>query len=149
MTGTHQGYKFLSRSARTNLPWANHPPQRAPTPSAYREGDEGRQMGQGASLATPADPLVQRQSSRRATSDGKPRQENPWCGPRNLGHPREEDTGRTRTQAQWLSTSAPSTCLYPEIGRQNDAPARYPHHERSSPTGTVFVGTRSRGGNYC
>src|SRR2546430_9084078 len=21
MTGTHQGYKFLSRSARTNLPW--------------------------------------------------------------------------------------------------------------------------------
>src|SRR5438874_5702824 len=22
MTGTHQGYKFLSRSARTNLPWA-------------------------------------------------------------------------------------------------------------------------------
>ena len=23
MTGTHQGYKFLSRSARTNLPWGN------------------------------------------------------------------------------------------------------------------------------
>src|SRR2546429_9138756 len=22
MTGTHQGYKFLSRSARTNLPWS-------------------------------------------------------------------------------------------------------------------------------
>src|SRR5437660_5400549 len=68
-------------------------------------------MGQGASLATPADPLVQRQNSGRAASDGKPRQENPWCGPRNLGHPREEDTGRTRTQAQGLSTSAPPTCI--------------------------------------
>jgi hypothetical protein len=30
----------------------NHSSQRAPTPSAYRAGDEGRHMGQGASLAT-------------------------------------------------------------------------------------------------
>ena len=54
-------------------------------------------MGQGASLATPADPLVQRQGSRRSTSDGKQWQKNPWCGPRNLGHTRKEDTGRTCT----------------------------------------------------
>src|SRR3974390_1102787 len=45
-------------------------------------------MGQGESLATSADPLVQRQGFRRSTGDGKPRQENPWCGPGNLGHPR-------------------------------------------------------------
>src|SRR6266851_4659286 len=45
-------------------------------------------MGQGASLATFADPLLQRQSSRRSTSDGKRWQENPRCGPRNLGHTR-------------------------------------------------------------
>jgi RNA-directed DNA polymerase len=29
-----------------------------------------------------------------STSDGKPRQENPWCGPRGLGHSREEDASR-------------------------------------------------------
>ena len=39
-------------------------------------------MGQGASLATPADPLVQRQGFSRSASDGKQRQENPWGGPR-------------------------------------------------------------------
>src|SRR5467141_3587954 len=68
-------------------------------PSAYRAGNEGKQMGQGASLATPADPLLQRQSSRRSTSDGKQWQENPRCGPRNLGHTREEDPGSTGTEA--------------------------------------------------
>src|SRR5207302_1677207 len=57
-------------------------------------------MGQGASLATPADPLVQRQSSRRPTSDGKQWQGNPWGGPRNLGHTRKEDTGNTCTRAK-------------------------------------------------
>src|SRR6516165_3405250 len=127
---------------------AGQTPQRSPTPSAYREGSEGRQMGQGESLATSADPLVQRQSSRRSTGDGKPRQENPWCGPRNLGHPREEDTGHTGTQASGLSTSAPSTCLYPEIGWCNDAPARNPHYEGSSPTSIAFACTRPRGGNH-
>src|SRR6266568_8184187 len=66
----------------------------------------------------------QRQSSRRPTSDGKQWQGNPWCGPRNLGHTRKEDTGRTCTRAKGLSTPASSTCLHPEIGRQNDAPAR-------------------------
>src|SRR6266849_5874863 len=37
---------------------ASHQPQRSPTPSAYRAGNEGKQMGQGASPATPADPLL-------------------------------------------------------------------------------------------
>ena len=36
-------------------------------------------MGQGASPATFADPLLQRQSSRRSTSDGKQWQENRRC----------------------------------------------------------------------
>ena len=72
-------------------------------------------MGQGASPATFADPLLQRQSSRRSTeSDGKQWQENPRCGPRNLGHTREENTGSTCTKAQGLSVSAPATCLHPE-----------------------------------
>src|ERR1022692_3061370 len=75
---------------------ASHQPQRSPTPSAYRAGDEGTQMGQGTSPATSVDPLVQRQSSRRSTSDGKHWQENPRCGPRNLGHTRKEEK---KTQA--------------------------------------------------
>src|ERR1700686_1395580 len=128
---------------------ASHQPQRSPTPSAYRAGDEGKQMGQGASLATPADPLVQRQGFSRSTSDGKQWQENPWCGPRNLGHTTTEDTGRTCTQAKGLSTSASSTFFNPEIGWKNDAPARNSHDERSSPTGIAFACTRSRSGNHC
>jgi hypothetical protein len=36
---------------------AGHQPQRSPTPSAYRAGHEGKQMGQSASPATSADPL--------------------------------------------------------------------------------------------
>src|SRR6202047_3455731 len=99
---------------------AGHQPQRSPTPSAYRAGNEGKQMGQGASLATPADPLLQRQSSRRSTSDGKQWQENPRCGPRNLGHSREENTGSTCTKAQGLSVAALATCLHPKVGQQND-----------------------------
>src|SRR3984893_6285298 len=127
---------------------ADHQPQRSPTPSAYRAGNEGKPMGQGASSATFADPLLQRQSSRRSTSDGKQWQENPRCGPSNLGHTREENTGSTCTEAQGLSVSAPATCLYPEVGRQNDAPARNSHDEGSSPASTVSAGTRPRCGNH-
>src|SRR6266576_4124435 len=68
--------------------------------------------------------LVQRQSSRRSTSDRKQRQEDPRCRPRSLGHTREGNTGSLWTQARGLSSSAPSTRLYPEIGRQDYAPAR-------------------------
>ena len=59
------------------------------------QATKASRWGKGASLATPADPLVQRQGSRRSTSDGKQWQKNPWGGPRNLGHTRKEDTGRT------------------------------------------------------
>src|ERR1700758_2138278 len=78
---------------------ADHQPQRSPTASAYRARNEGKQMGQGASPATFADPLLQRQSSRRSTSDGKQWQENPGCGPRNLGYTRDENTGSTCPEA--------------------------------------------------
>src|SRR6266404_4364223 len=128
---------------------AGHPPLRSPTPSAYRAGNEGKQMGQGASPATFADPLLQRQSSRRSTSDGKQRQENPRCGPRNLGHTREEDTGSTCTKAQGLSISAPTTCLHPEVGRQNDARARHSHDEGSSAASFVSARIRPRCLNQC
>src|SRR6202051_74433 len=106
-------------------------------------------MGQGASPATFADPLLQRQSSRRSPSDGKQWQENPRCGPRNLGHSREENTGSTCTKAQGLSVAAPATCLHTEVGRQNDAPARNSHDEGSSTASTVSASTCPRCGNHC
>ena len=56
------------------IDWVPVERQRAPSPGAYREGDTGRQVEQGASLATPADPLVQRQGACREASDGEPRQ---------------------------------------------------------------------------
>jgi len=46
----------------------------ASAPSAYREGDTGRQTQQGESFAAIAHPLAQRQSAGRATSDREPRQ---------------------------------------------------------------------------
>src|SRR6266436_6092536 len=49
----------LTRSGRmVRHQLASHQPRRSPTPSAYRAGNEGKQMGQGASLATPADLLT-------------------------------------------------------------------------------------------
>ena len=43
------------------------------TTSTYRQGDTGRPMGQGESLATSADPLAQRQTIGREASDGESR----------------------------------------------------------------------------
>ena len=103
----------LVRSPDTDVDWhaidwqkAHH--ERASAPSAYREGDTGRQMGQGESLATSADPLVQRQSAGRQTSDGKSRQTDSWRGRGDLEHPGEESTGRAARCAN--GAIAPSRC---------------------------------------
>ena len=78
------------------------PPRRVSAPGPYREGDPGRPMGQGESLATPADPLVQRQGPGRATSDGEPRQAHAGGGRDDLGHAGEEDGGGPRAAAAGL-----------------------------------------------
>ena len=72
---------------------AEGPPQGASAPGAYREGDAGRQAGQGQGPATAADPLVQRQGPCRATGDGEPRQTDAGGGRGDLGHPGEESDG--------------------------------------------------------
>jgi hypothetical protein len=71
------------------IDWQATHQKRAPTPSAYRAGNEGWQMEQGEIPTTPANPLLQQQGSRCSTSDGKYWQENSRCGPGNL-----ENTGR-------------------------------------------------------
>src|SRR5260370_34712169 len=105
-------------------------------------------MGQGASLATTADPLVWRQSSCRPTSDRKHWQENPRRGPGSLGHTREEDAGSTGSETQGLSISASTTCLYSKIRRQNDASTRNPHHEGPSDARSALGYSRTRARNY-
>ena len=42
-----------------------------------------------------------------------------------------------------------ATYVYSKIGRQNDAPARNPHHEGSSDASIAFACSRPRGGNHC
>ena len=59
------------------IDWEPATRQCASASSTHRQGNKGKEMGQGESLATPLNPLVQRQSPCRATSDGKPGQNTP------------------------------------------------------------------------
>ena len=94
MTAEHAPLVRSPTNRRTGRPSTGaSPPGSASAPGAYREGDTGRQVGQGESLATPADPLVQRQSPCRATSDREPRQEHTGRGPGHLEHPGGENDG--------------------------------------------------------
>ena len=61
-------------------------------------------MGQGASLATPAHPLVQRPSTGRQTGDGKSWPSDPGGGWGNLAHPDEESSGALRVATTRLSS---------------------------------------------
>src|SRR5258708_9689967 len=96
-------------------------PHCASAPSAHRQGNTGRQMGQGESPATFADPLIQWQSSCCETSDGKPRQDHPWSRQRHLGYSRKEGTGHTHAQATRLSPSTAEAGVYPKKPQQTEA----------------------------
>ena len=107
--------------------------------SAYRKGNPGRQMGQSTILATSANPLVQRQSLGRQTSDRKSGQTHPWGRWRNLGYPKEEDASRTRTEPKRVSTPAITASLHSKEQR-SIAPFEHSRHERSSHAGLVSAG---------
>ncbi len=94
---------------------------RASAPSAYRQGNTGRQMGQGESPATRADPLVEWQSPCRQTSDGNPRQEHRRSGQRPLGHSRKEGTRRTNAQATRLPSSPAQAGVHSKKQPQTEA----------------------------
>src|SRR5205823_14458443 len=80
----------------------------ASAPGAYREGDEGRQMGQGESFATAANPLALRQSTGRLASDEQSRQKHGWRGPSSMEHAREE--GRSEEHTSELQSLAYLVC---------------------------------------
>ena len=74
----------------------------------------GRPMGQGESLATSADPLVERALARGRASDGKPRQEHAGRGRKHLGHPGEEGDGRTHAASSGAITrNRCDACTFP------------------------------------
>ncbi len=60
-------------------PLAESPHEGASAPSAYRDSDTGRQMGEGESPSTSVDPLVFCQGCGGQTGDGKPRHTDPWA----------------------------------------------------------------------
>src|SRR5258707_13670610 len=96
-------------------------PHCASAPSAHRQGNTGRQMGQGESPATFADPLIQWQSPCCETSDGKPRQDHPWSRQRHVGYSRKEGTGCTNAQATRLSPSTAEAGGFPKKQKQTEA----------------------------
>src|SRR5580765_8372204 len=96
---------------------AQGPRDCASAPSAYRAGNESWQMGQGQSPATSADPLVQRQSPCRKTSDGKPWQTDTWGRRGNLGDPSEESNGSLHAPPTRLSCPTTQARVHSEIER--------------------------------
>src|ERR687884_333728 len=85
--------------------------------SAYRQGDKGRQVAQGTSLATPADPLVQRQSPGGQTSDRKPRQEHSGSRSGCVERSQEQMDGHTPPAATRVYSPSPAQGVYPETQR--------------------------------
>src|ERR1700687_1725288 len=81
---------------------------------AYGEGNPGRRLAQGESPATISGPLVQRQSTRRTTSDGESRQTHAGCGWHHVVHPGGEATSYRVAQTAWLSATPAETGLHPE-----------------------------------
>ena len=65
--------------------WAQSPHAWASAPRAYRDGDPGRQLGNGARPATSAAPRVVGQGCGGPTRDGKARQTDAWGGWGALG----------------------------------------------------------------
>src|SRR5207253_376685 len=81
---------------------------------AYGEGNTGRRLAQGENLATVSDPLVQRQSTRRATSDGESRQTHAGRGRYYVVHSGGEATSHRVAQTTWLSNTSAETGENPE-----------------------------------
>src|SRR5215831_6491879 len=96
-------------------------------------------MGQGESLATDLNPLVQQQSSCCTTSDGKPGAKNARRGRRNLDHAQPESTSHPRIATKRVSSQTAQKGVYPEKLRE-DAPTLDSLHEGPSHASLVPAG---------
>ena len=111
--------------------------------SAYRQGNAGKPLGQGESLATAADLLVFRQSLGRETSDGQSRQTDVRGGRENLELPGVQTQSHRHVAAARLSTATAAACPHPESQRKVAA-AGHPDDERPRHASVVFAGAGTR-----
>src|ERR1700756_168332 len=86
--------------------------------SPYREGNSGKQMAQGESLAMVANPLAVGESLGRQTSHRKSRETNGRSGWGNLVHTRGESQWSSVVEAYRLSAETASPGVYSEVQRQ-------------------------------
>src|SRR5216684_1229416 len=114
-------------------------PKRVSAPDAYRQGDEGKEMGPGASEAPALNPLVERQSPCCTTRDGKPGAKNARCGRRNLDHAKSESTSHPRIATKGVSSQTAQTGLHPKKLRE-DASTLDSLHEGPSHASPVSAG---------
>src|SRR5258707_15875071 len=103
-------------------------------------------MGQGESLATTLDPLVQRQSSCRSTSDGAPRQEHPRSRHGHLEYSTQETERDLLAAATGLLSTTAPTHLHPQEKRQK-ASSRYPRYEMQSHASSLLARSEPSSGN--
>ena len=98
-------------------------------------------MGQGESLATSADPLVQRQSSCRETGDRKPRQADTRGGRNTWNTPEKKAAAVRLVAAAGLPRPAAAACLHPEEReRQETRPSGIPIDEGPRDAGALPAG---------
>ncbi len=98
-------------------------------------------MGQGESIATFADPLVQRQSIVRQTSDRKQRQTNTGHRRENLAYAQEESAGSKITAATRLPGATIAANLHSQK-QWKEKTLEHRHNERPSDANPVQVGLR-------
>src|ERR1700688_4449154 len=106
------------------------------------EGNTGRQLAQGESLATDADPLIQCESAGSQASDREPRQENGWCRRRAVGHTTDQGCGHCPIEEAAVSTLATTEGLHSKIEWEG-TPTGNPDHARQGHASVASAGSRS------
>src|SRR2546421_12584435 len=104
-------------------------------------------MGQGESLATTLDPLVERQSPCRTTSDGEPGQEHPRSRQGDLEYSTKETERDLLVAATRLPPTTAPTHLHPQEKRQK-ASSRYSRDEMQGHAGSLPARSGPSSGNH-
>src|SRR5262249_57888205 len=120
-------------------------PQRASAAGPYGAGDPGQALGQSQSLATPLDPLVQRQRTRDETRDGQHRHANPWRRRSRVAYSGEELARPQRVEAPRLSTRAAHARGPTPSRRTSEAPLAPPEAGQGE-ADSLSARPRSHGG---
>src|SRR2546421_9867058 len=104
-------------------------------------------MGQGESLATTLDPLVERQSPCRTTSDREPRQGHARSRQGDLQHSTKKTERDLRVAATGLPPTTAPTHLHPQEKRQK-ASSRYSRYEMQGHASSLPARSGPSSGNH-